>query len=198
MKALTLRHPWTFAIAYLGKDCENRDWTDDLAELNGIRQQIGQQIAIHGGATPQRPKRAVPLHKLAESNLWRQHCEALDAIRYGPMLGQPLPHAARQFLRDHHQGGPLTPELFILPGVVAVATVQRVTRSSNSPWAVPGALHIELSDVITLPSPVECPGMQGLWSLPPSIEQDVREELTAWSRVQVPQDSGKTAGEWLR
>lgn len=198
MRALTLRHPWAFAVGFLQKDCENRDWDDHLCQLNGIHAMLGQRIAIHGGAAPQRPKRATPLHKLAESNLWRQHCEDLDGLRYGPMLGQPLPTAARRYLLERSQGQRLTPEHFICTGVVAVATVQRITRASTSRWAAQGQLHIELSEVITLPRPVACPGAQGLWVLPEAIEEAVQHELTRWSVAQVPADSGKAAGEWLR
>lgn len=198
LKALTLRHPWAFAVAYLGKNCENRTWDDHLCNLNRVYDLLGQQIAIHGGAAPQQPKRAMPLHKLAESNLWRQHCEDLAAIKYGPMLGQPLPEAARAYLAKVSAGGPLLPEHFICTGIVAVATVQRITRASRSDWAAHGQLHIELSEVIALPSPVGCPGAQGLWTLPEAIEEAVQHELTRWSIGQIPPESGKAAEEWLR
>lgn len=39
MKALTLHRPWSFAVAHLGKDVENRGW----------RTNHRGQIAIHGG-----------------------------------------------------------------------------------------------------------------------------------------------------
>ncbi len=45
MKALTLRHPWPYCFARLGKDIENRSWPfpGDL---------VGQPIALHGGVMP--------------------------------------------------------------------------------------------------------------------------------------------------
>lgn len=45
MYALTLRHPWPWAIAKLGKRIENRGWKPgpDL---------IGKRFALHGGAKP--------------------------------------------------------------------------------------------------------------------------------------------------
>lgn len=45
MKALTLKHPWPWAICHLGKDIENRTWKPP-ASL------IGRYFAIHGGAVP--------------------------------------------------------------------------------------------------------------------------------------------------
>lgn len=196
MKALTLRHPWAFAVAHCGKDVENREWDDRLADLMGVRQMIGEQIAIHGGARPQRPKRAKHWSQLSDTNIWRQCCSDLEGLSH--ILERDLPDPAARYLAARYPGQPLTPEMFVIPGVVAVATIQRVTRTSSSRWAVPSQLHIELAEVITLPTPVQCPGSQGLWTLPPSIEDDVRQELTAWSRAQIPADSGRTAEEWLQ
>lgn len=45
MKALTLRHPWPWAICHMGKRIENRTWKPPRAL-------IGKQIAIHGGKQP--------------------------------------------------------------------------------------------------------------------------------------------------
>jgi len=45
MKALTLKHPWPFAICRLGKRVENRTWHPPSSL-------IGQRFAIHGGNIP--------------------------------------------------------------------------------------------------------------------------------------------------
>ena len=45
MQAITLKHPWAFAIARLGKRVENRTWKPP-------NRLLGQRIAIHGGAIP--------------------------------------------------------------------------------------------------------------------------------------------------
>lgn len=184
MKALTLKHPWAFAVAYLGKDCENREWDDRLTELMGIRRELGQRIAIHGGAAPARPKSARHWSQLAPTNTWRQHCEDLQAVH--TLLGGRLPDAAARCIATTYPGERLRPEHFICPGIVAVATVERITRTSGSTWAAAGQLHIELSEVIVLPRPVQTSGKQGLWTLDPEIEQAVERELTRWSQAQVP------------
>lgn len=184
LKALTLRHPWAFAVAFLQKNVENREWSDELARLNNIHGMVGEQVAIHGGAAPVRPKSGKHWSKLAETNLWRQHCEALEYL--SQQFADQLTPAGGAYLTRQRAGGPLKPEHFILPGIVAVATVERVTRTSQSAWSVPGRLHIELSQVMVLPSAVQATGKQGLWTLDAPTEQAVREQLSAWSRRQVP------------
>lgn len=42
MKALTLKQPWAWAVAHVGKDVENRTWKPPQSI-------IGQRIAIHAG-----------------------------------------------------------------------------------------------------------------------------------------------------
>jgi hypothetical protein len=46
LKALTLKHPWPYAICRLGKDIENRTWSP------GCRLAVGDWFAIHGGVPP--------------------------------------------------------------------------------------------------------------------------------------------------
>lgn len=45
MLAITLKHPWPYAILELGKRIENRTWRPPCAA-------IGQTIALHGGVYP--------------------------------------------------------------------------------------------------------------------------------------------------
>lgn len=46
MRALTLRHPWAYCIARLGKNIENRTWAPTGAL------EVGEYFAIHGGVAP--------------------------------------------------------------------------------------------------------------------------------------------------
>lgn len=46
MLALTLKHPWVWAVKVLGKRIENRSWHP------GPRLPIGTRFAIHGGKVP--------------------------------------------------------------------------------------------------------------------------------------------------
>ena len=47
MRALTLKHPWPYAICRLGKRIENRTWPPSPKLLA-----VGDWLAIHGGAVP--------------------------------------------------------------------------------------------------------------------------------------------------
>ncbi|SMB93372.1 hypothetical protein [Deinococcus hopiensis] len=170
MKGITLRHPWAFAIAYLGKQVENRDWDDRLADLMGIHDLVGETVAIHGGTAPHRPKRK----NVLPTNPWREFTTDLGYIRDN-ILGGELPDAAAQYLARTCPG-PLQPEAFILPGIVAVAVVQGVTRASRDRWAAQGQLHILLDQVVTLPKPVQLSGHQGIWTVPEVIADEVTEQ----------------------
>lgn len=52
MFALTLRHPWAYAIARLGKDVENREWPPPPEQLKD-----GDWFALHGGIPPAKGRR---------------------------------------------------------------------------------------------------------------------------------------------
>lgn len=47
MKALTLKHPWAFAVARRRKDVENRVWRPHPGQLRP-----GEWFALHGGVVP--------------------------------------------------------------------------------------------------------------------------------------------------
>lgn len=47
MKALTIRIPWPWAICYLGKPLENRNWRPSPTQLRP-----GEKFAIHAGKMP--------------------------------------------------------------------------------------------------------------------------------------------------
>lgn len=167
MKALTLRNPFAFAISHLGKNVENRDWDARTAELMGLPGLIGQQIAIHGGALPRRGR----------NQGWREFTEALAYI-HGLLDGE-LPDSAARFLARRMQlGATLRAEDFLVSGVVAVATISGTSRDSWSSWAVPGCLHLELSDVSALPEPVACAGAQGFWTVPEILEREVLRQVS--------------------
>lgn len=194
MKALTLRHPWPFAVCFLNKRVENREWDQRLEELFGVRHLVGEVVAIHGGAAPTRPLRR-KLESLSPKNPWREFTADLGHIRAN-ILGGELPDEAAQYLARTCPGG-LTPECFILPGIVAVATVSGTSRASRDRWAAQGCLHILLDQVITLPEPVECRGAQGLWEVPEVIEQEVTRRYRAVLNTRPPVSAEQTGAEWL-
>jgi hypothetical protein len=87
VKALTLKHPWPWAILELGKDIENRTWFPP-------RDEVGEWLAIHGGVVPRSGRAYLEvLHDLAElearglaprgtplSSVWRPGIVALARL----------------------------------------------------------------------------------------------------------------------
>lgn len=183
MRALTLRHPWSFAVVHLSKTVENRDWNDEYAAFAGLCDLIGERIAIHGGKAPKR----------GNNQAWRELSS--DAAALAQIVRGDA--ATRRAFRAHFGERPNTPLLegLILPGVVAVATLADVTFTSRSIWAVPGQRQLLLADVITLPEPVPCRGGRGFWELETETEAEVQRQVRGADALRVP--VSRTAEEWL-
>ena len=165
MPALTVRPPWSWAIAHGGKAIENRSYP---TRYRG-------QIAIHGGALSRWDPdgERSPRLRLA----WREWIAAL------PAGNVPTPLPSRRSL--HISFG----------AVVAVAELAGCHSSGPqgcggewdgvdgwlrpwcSTWAANGQCHWELADVRPLRDPVPCRGMLGLWRLPDEVEKAVRAQL---------------------
>ncbi|MDV6376467.1 hypothetical protein [Deinococcus arenicola] len=184
MKGLTLTQPWSFAIAFCGKSVENRDWSDRIADLNGLSSLTGELIAIHGGTAPKR----------GNNKGWRSLCQSIADIHR--RLDGELPEAAAAELARRAAGSPLDASHFITPGIVAVASLWGVTRASRSVWATEGDLHLMLSEVVALPQPVQVRGAQGFWHVPSVVEEAVRAQLPQ-RREQPAQWGHLDGGEWL-
>ena len=184
MKALTLRHPWPFALAYLGKRTENRDWDPRTAELMGLPWVLkaGEPIAIHGGTVPRRGR----------NKAWRELEAGFEAMV--EMAGGVLTPEAETYLKAVMGTGPMQLEHFLLPGIVAVATITHATRGTplNDPWAIPGQLHLMLNPVFTLPEAVPSTGSQGFWTVGEETEHQVGQQI---ERIPVPK-TGVTLQDW--
>lgn len=68
-------------------------------------------------------------------------------------------------------------EACALGAVVAVAVLAGCVRDSPSRWARPNHFHWLLQGTVALAEPVRCKGAQGLWQLPASVFQQVREQV---------------------
>ena len=67
-------------------------------------------------------------------------------------------------------------------GIVAVARLAGLRfPPSNDPWLV-GPVGWLLDNVRVLPRPIACKGAQGLWTLPPDVEAEVRRRLATGGR----------------
>lgn len=159
MWALTEQQPWAWAIAYAGKDVENRTWAPPRAA-------VGQTLLIHGG------RRWSPGWQ--DNWLLHQAWAAFAAARGGEP-GQP------------GQLGQLGPgSAWCAEGIVAVATLAGAHVAANGccpKWGQPGfhdpargwvdMRHWELRDVTPLPEPIPGGGRQMLWNPPPTARATV-------------------------
>lgn len=139
--AITLKHPWAFAIQRLGKDIENRTWKPP-------RHLIGQTIFIHGGAVP---KGLAGVETANDARFIAQNIVTLEYQR-------ALPKATREWLYQY--GRSLL--AWEVPGIVASARLTEVVTESDSPW-FSGPYGWVLKDVKPVDPPIPHRGAQGFW-----------------------------------
>lgn len=164
LRALTLWAPWAWAICYMGKDVENRDWK------RGVPQSlVGQRLAIHAGSRAQwTPDVFMQVIDVA------QHLQDRDRRRKAQ-------YALRQHFPD--EASIVTAADSFCSRIVAVATVDRVEAPLPGParmieWRVSSQSGIYLRDVIVLPKPVAVPrGQLGLWIVDPGIATQVEQQI---------------------
>jgi hypothetical protein len=146
MKAITLRHPWPWAVCCLGKDVENRTWIPSM--------KIGERFAIHGGRWP------IPDDGVSRSNADNDYANTIC------MTVKQLADAGLCKIN------PVTLAM-IRPycGIVALATFGGITRDiADSPWHG-GHLAWWLREVQVLCQPIAIRGAQGLWVIPDWCEK---------------------------
>lgn len=153
MRALTLKHPWAFAIAHLGKRIENRSWKPWPSI-------IGEFIAIHGGAEPKG-------NALRESN------------KLGYFINKQFRAEITKYQGEKYRGRPAyhSHADMITPGIVAIARVTGYVTESESPW-FEGPVGWTLDEVHTLPEPIQITGAQGLWEVPTEIVARIKAIIT--------------------
>lgn len=143
MKALTLHAPWAHAVAWLGKDIENRSWRPPASV-------IGTRIAIHAGAT----KTEAEWSRVHEA--WRRSGLAVDddeAIAISALVCTAVVKSVLDTRIDKGSVAMLHSE--------AAAIV-------DSPWFI-GPVAWKLTDVRRLDKPIPCKGRLGLWTLPEGV-----------------------------
>lgn len=156
MKALTLRHPWPFAICHLGKRIENRGWEPSPKQLR-----IGDRFAIHGGVAPKRGSvsYADPIQKAYLLS------ERFAGVHFPP---------EEVIFRD----GIVAVATF--GGITLDGRIASAQHSDVDPWfdETPGNKGWLLRDVIVLPEPIPRKGAQGLWDVPDSVLRQIQEAIT--------------------
>lgn len=162
MKALTLRHPWAWAICCAGKRIENRTWSPPL--------RVGEKFAIHGGKFPlgadDKP------HGAKETEYVEDITETVRELSEQKLLPGGL--ISLRMLSGY-------------VGIVAVATFGGTVTESSSPWFC-GPIGWALSDVLALPRPVPCKGAQGLWTVPEDVLSAMRVQFEQQDHGQPMED----------
>lgn len=154
MRAITIRQPWADAIETGAKNVENRTWVSRQL-------QIGDQLAIHAGATAANGAALVYMLEKRGIAVWgvarrSQHYGTTGAvIAVVDYLG-----AHEDTDEDPHDVAPWR-------------------ECCGSPWAFRGARHWVLGNVQHLRAPVPVPGggRLGVWTLPDDVEADVRRQV---------------------
>jgi hypothetical protein len=145
MKALTVKQPWTWAIAHGQKTIENRTWNTTYRG----------PLAIHAGlawdkdgARDQRVIRAV--------------------IKYGQPNGYLMPSCVLPDVDRFALGA-----IVAVVDLVDVCEAQEwpSVPCECGPWAATGQRHWKLANVRVLPETVSCKGRLGLWDLTPKGEE---------------------------
>jgi hypothetical protein len=150
MKAITIRHPCPWAICYLGKPLENRDWRPALSQLRP-----GEKFAIHAGKMPSTMEIRGAFEGMSAmgtvdedtkfptlAQLHTQESSIVAVATYGGHVGF---HPSKWFV-----------------GLYG--------------WKLLG----ERDDVplIVLPDPVKCRGARGLWNVPSDVLAKMRAQFT--------------------
>lgn len=164
--ALTLWPEWAWAITTLDKRIENRTWTPRAGQLRP-----GEWFAIHAGAhvggRPGRPADKEGLFAVANmAERARWHVKVGVGALKGPGIS-----VHRQSDGDSHL---IAASQIPTSRVVALARYGGV-RPSSSGWAVPGARHWHLDEVIPLADTPRMGGVQGLWPLPAAHARELLE-----------------------
>jgi hypothetical protein len=165
LRALSVRQPWAWAIAYGGKRVENRP---QKRNYRGV-------IAIHSGIELDEPgffprgdaghAAAVEFQAIGgRSNLWDARMLWIGGTRHpGLALGAVIAVAeiaGCHFCAECRSAGTFNDALTLC-----------------SPWAAEGRWHITLANVRPLAEAVPCRGKLGLWRLPEDTERAVREQV---------------------
>lgn len=148
MRALTVKPPWSHAIAKGTKRVENRSWPAPAFALRTV-------IAIHAGKGFDWGAQFPP--GLTIEWAAPEDC-SLGAVVAVARLADCHPSAECMDLPPHVAG----------PG----------QWEGCSPWAIRGEYHWQLVHVQALPEPVPCRGALGLWRLPEDVEKAIREQLS--------------------
>ncbi|MEV4287390.1 hypothetical protein AB0K40_17940 [Nonomuraea bangladeshensis] len=151
MIALTIRPPWSFAIAAGWKPIENRTWRTDHRG----------PLAIHAGARWDH-RAALRIAELTRAAVVKTEMSAIVAVAELVDIHHSSTCERTERLGHFHRNGPYTCSPWAMGG-----------DDERGMW------HWQLANVRRLVAPVECGGRLRLWELPPDVEAQVLEQIGA-------------------
>ena len=173
MRAITVRQPWAWAIARLGKNVENRRQNIAGTYRGPVAIHAGQQVAESVAWSDPNIEAALAAHDVEtdwpltlgriiavidltdvhdEDACWQQDFRRLARLR-----------------RDDPEA------LHALPDNGAGGLIGRTRLCS--PWAMGDHYHLTLANPRPLPEPIPAKGRPGLWTLPDDIEAAVLAQI---------------------
>lgn len=141
MLAITLKHPWPYAIRHWGKRIENRVWAPPVSQLH-----VGEEFALHGGVYP-------------TARSLREARTALAHIRKLRGTDEPWRDPVEYLIQG----------IFAVARLDGLRHPYAEERPDDPllRWHVPGQYGWILRPIWFLREPVPCKGAQKLWRVPP-------------------------------
>ena len=158
MRALTLTPPWTGVVADGLKLIENRPRSIIR------RADFGQPFALHAG-------------RKVDATVYEKIYRIAPELRPDPAMGRATPR--------WYQLAQITSAVIAIATVVDVVfdrsglLVSDIRRQlgPQSRWWFADQYGYVLRDVVVLPTPVQCRGWEGFWTLKPDIERAVAAQI---------------------
>lgn len=149
MLALTLKHPWPFAICQLGKRIENRTWFPSQTQLK-----VGDWFAIHGGKKPVGQEELFALNSLQGL---RVHFKEMPTAQWFASWCKTGIVAVAKF------GGHV---------------IEFDQEGRDLDFWFEGPCGWLLSEVIVLPKAIPMRGAQGLWTVPSDVAAQLTDVIS--------------------
>lgn len=179
-RALTIWPEWVFAMRYLGKDIENRTWTQASA--------VGERIALHAGMYPgglpgkraaRRGLRVLGAMALRNRWSWMLDEDVRFMLFHGSGSKIDMGSVEMKIDSDHDTGIPL-----VTGAIVGTAVVDSISSPQDGDlncctfrsWGAVGMYHWHLTDFEFFRDPIPARGKQKIWKLDPEQKERVLSE----------------------
>jgi hypothetical protein len=160
VKGLSIKQPWTFAIAAGFKPIENRSRATKHRGPLALQASLTMDSpGCFPTRTPSGRAAAEALRALGgRGNCWDARCKQIGTETRHPLLAMGA--------------------VIAVADVVDVCAIQGgYTDCDCGDWAAPFQCHWKLANVRPLAEPVPCKGALGLWTLPEDVEAAVMAQL---------------------